>query len=124
MTGLYPTIVDKITNVGYNIIEVVKVNVIMGVLHEEKQRNLEMQESYINEITKLPKCSVTIKRIGKKDYCYLKYRNGDKIVTKYMGNCEKNLNVLQQQIEKRRHFEKLLRELKDEYRIINRVVKD
>jgi hypothetical protein len=110
--------------VGYNIIEVINVNVINGVLLEEKQRNLEMQESYINEIKKLPRGSVTIKQIGKKNYCYLKYRNGDKIVTEYVGNCEKNLNLLQQQIEKRHHFEKLLRELKDEYKIIKRVVKD
>lgn len=99
-------------------------NVIKGVLIEEKQRNMEMQESYINEIKKLPKGSVTIKRIGKKDYCYLKYRNGSKTVTEYAGSCEKNLNTLRQQVEKRRHYEKLLRELKAEYKIINRVVKD
>ena len=99
-------------------------NVIKGVLIEEKQRNLQMQNSYKYEISKLPKGSVTIKRVGNKEYCYLKYRNGDKIISKYIGNCAENLENVKNQVEKRRHFEKLLKELKAEYKMICKIVKD
>lgn len=104
--------------------EVVIVNVIEGVLVEEKQRNLQMQKSYADEIGKLPKGSVTIKKIGNKEYCYLKYRSGDKFISQYIGNCAENLEHLKMQVDKRRHFEKLLRELKAEYKMICKIVKD
>lgn len=99
-------------------------NIIVGTLIEEKQRNMEMQESYIAEISKLPRGSISIKRIGKKNYCYLKYRDGDKFISKYVGNCEQKLDDLKKQVEKRRYFEKSLKELKAEYKIISKIVRD
>jgi len=99
-------------------------NILSGVLTEEKQRNLEMQESYADEIKKLPKGSIKIKKRGNKEYCYLKYREGDKIITKYVGIASECLKSLTPQIEKRRHFENLLKELKAEYKMICKVIKD
>lgn len=99
-------------------------NIIVGTLIEEKKRNMEMQESYIIEISKLPRGSISVKKIGKKDYCYLKYRDGDKFISKYVGNCEQKLDDLKRQVEKRKYFEKLLKELKAEYKIISKIVRD
>ena len=99
-------------------------NVIKGVLFEEKQRSIEMQKSYINEINALPKGSVSIKKIGNKQYCYLKYRNGDKFISQYVGSYENNFEQIKKQVEKRKYFEKLLSELKAEYKMISKVVKD
>ena len=99
-------------------------NVIEGMLAEERQRNLNMQNSYSDEISKLPKGSVVIKKIGNKEYCYLKYRQRDKFISKYMGHAAENAEKIKDQVNKRRHFEKLLRELKVEYKLISRVIKD
>ncbi len=99
-------------------------NIIVGTLIEEKKRNREMQESYITEISKLPRGSISVKKIGKKNYCYLKYRNGDKFISKYVGNCEQKLDDLKRQVEKRKYFEKSLKELKAEYKIISKIVRD
>ena len=99
-------------------------NIIVGTLIEEKKRNSEMQESYITEISKLPRGSISVKKIGKKDYCYLKYRDGDKFISKYVGNCEQKLDDLKRQVEKRKYFEKSLKELKAEYKIISKIVRD
>ncbi len=99
-------------------------NIIVVTLIEEKKRNREMQESYITEISKLPRGSISVKKIGKKNYCYLKYRDGDKFISKYVGNCEQKLNDLKRQVEKRKYFEKSLKELKAEYKIISKIVRD
>lgn len=94
------------------------------MLIEEKQRNLQMQQSCNAEINKLPKGSISIKKSGKNDYCYLKYRKNDKFISVYVGRCDKKLTEIKNQVEKRRYFENLLRELKVEYKIILKVVKD
>jgi len=99
-------------------------NVILGTLIEEKQRNLNMQKNCIDEIEKLPKGSLSVKRIGKNEYCYLKYRQGKKFISEYIGKCDENIGDIKKQIEKRRYFEKLLRDLKKEYKLITKVVKD
>ena len=97
--------------------------VIEGVLLEEKQRNLSMQESYKKELSSLPKGSIVIKKIGNKDYCYLKYREGKKVITKYAGQSS-NLESLKNQIEKRKYFEDVLRKLDKEYKLISKVIKE
>ena len=99
-------------------------NVILSTLIEEKQRNLSMQKSCKAEIDKLPKGSLSIKRIGRNEYCYLKYRQGNKFVSVYAGKADEKAGELKQQIGKRRYFEKLLRDLKSEYKLITKVVKD
>ena len=120
----YPTHIDNMIFVGYYCFEVRMMNVIESMLLEEKERNLDMQRSYIDEINDLPKGSVTVKKIGNKEYCYLKFRQGEKFISKYMGIASENAEQLSKQIEKRRHFEKLLRELKVEYKMISKIVKD
>ena len=99
-------------------------NVIESMLVEERQRNLDMQKSYNDEINNLPKGSVVVKKIGNKEYCYLKYRQGEKFVSQYMGHASEKAEQLKKEVEKRRHFEKLLRELKAEYKLICKIVKD
>ena len=99
-------------------------NVIESMLFEERQRNLDMQKSYTDEINNLPKGSVVVKKIGNKEYCYLKYRQGEKFVSQYMGHASEKAEQLKNDVEKRRHFEKLLRELRAEYKLICKIAKD
>lgn len=98
--------------------------VIYGVLEEEKQRNLEAQDVYKNEILMLSKGSVSKKIISGNTYYYLKYREGKKTKNDYLGKDKSVADELKRQVERRRYLESVLRRLKKEYKQICKVVKD
>ena len=98
--------------------------VIFGMLQEEKQRNLEMQQTYKEEIEALPKGSIMIKRISGRNYYYLKYRQGSKIRNDYIGKDEIVMQEIKRKLEKRKHLQGVLKRLQLEYRQISKIVKD
>ena len=98
--------------------------VIYGMLQEEKQRNLQMQESYKKEIAGLRKGSISVKTVSGANYYYLKYRQGNKVKNDYIGKDEKIVEEIKREIEKRKHLQGVLKRLKDEYRQISIIVKD
>jgi len=98
-------------------------SVIKGVLLEEKERNLLMQNQYMQEIAVLPKGSI-VKKVNKSgDYYYLAYRIGNKIVNDYLGNDIEKIEKIKQDIEKRKHLQRLIKNLKSELKQIAKVVK-
>ena len=100
--------------------------VIYGLLEEEKERNLEMQEIHKREIDSLPKGSIFCRRVGKSKnmYHYLSYRESGKTKTKYLGNDEKHIEETRKKIAKRKHLEKIVKRLKLEYTQICKIVKE
>ena len=70
-----------------------------------------MQKQYSNKIIALPKGSLTTKN----DYYYLQYRIGKKVITDYIG---KQKDEIEQKLEKRKHFEQMLCDLKKEHKAI------
>ena len=97
-------------------------NIIKGVLEEEHERNLRAQRVYANEIAKLPRGSLTVRKRGNQRYCYLKYRDGDKTVTEYQGRSDLCEDELREQIEQRRELEKTLKRLQREQKYIEKVL--
>ena len=98
--------------------------VIYGMLKEEKQRNLEMQKAYMQEIESLRKGSISKKTISGKTYYYLKYRQGDKVKNDYIGRDKSVAEEVMREIEQRKHLQGILKRLKNEYRQISIIVKD
>ena len=98
-------------------------SVIEGVLLEEKERNLMMQNQYLQEISSLPKGSIVKKSKKSGDYYYLTYRNGGRVVSDYLGKDVEKANKIQQDINKRKYLEVLIKNLKSELKLINKVVK-
>ena len=98
-------------------------SVIEGVLREEKERNLMMQNQYLQEISALPKGSIVKKSNKSGDYYYLAYRSGNKIISDYLGKDAEKAQEVQQDIDKRKHLEGLVRNLKSELKLISKVVK-
>jgi len=98
--------------------------VVYGMLQEEKQRNLEMQEACQGEIYSLPKGSIVVKNISGNSYYYLKYRQNDKIKTDYIGKDENAADSVKRGIEKRKHLQGVLKRLRLEYKQICKIVKD
>ncbi len=50
----------------------------------------------------------------------MKYRDGRKVVSKYIN--KKDIEALRQQIEKRRHVETMIKSLQDEQRLAAKVL--
>ena len=98
--------------------------VIHGMLQEEKQRNLRMQETHKKEIQSLRKGSIAKKSIGGQDYYYLKYRQGDKVKNDYIGKDEESVAEIRQEIERRKYLQGVLKRLQLEYKQIGKIVKD
>ena len=103
---------------------VVIVNTVFySVVEEEKERNLERQETYLNEIKKLPKGFLVTKKRGNKTYFYLQFWNGEKNVSKYIKN-DTNIDEIKNQIAERKHLEGIMKRLKLEYKQMCKVVRE
>ena len=97
--------------------------VFYGVVEEEKERNLERQEAYREEIKKLPRGYLVVKERGDKKYHYLQYRDGLRTVTKYL-KIDTDIKEIMEQIARRKHYEGLVKRLQKEYKQMCKVVKD
>jgi len=97
--------------------------VIEGVLLEEKERNLIMQSHYLHEISMLPKGVIVKKSKNNRDYYYLAYRDGNKVISKYLGKEIDKIHQIQQNIDKRKYLENLVKKLKKELKLIGKIIK-
>ena len=95
---------------------------IKSVVLKEQKRNVEMIANYERELGGLPKGNLTIKKVGNHEYYYLKYRNEKKIVTDYIGKDKEKIEMITEQIKKRKHFENMLSVLQNEQRIISKIL--
>lgn len=91
------------------------------LINKEKVRNENMIFNYLKELKKLPKGSVKTKKIGNRNYFYLAYRDGNKVVNKYLGKNENAIEIIKDQLERRKQIEKLLKDLMKEKEQIKRI---
>ena len=90
------------------------------VLEREKQRNEKMRIMYEQRIAELPRGSLLIRELNGKQYCYLRYREGKKIIQKYAGTIEQAENI-RAKIDERKHLLKLLEMLEEEDKRIKKM---
>lgn len=103
----------------------IDMSIVDNVLRDELKRNLEMQSAYNKEIASLRKGKIIIKKIGNREYCYLLYRIGNKVKTDYIGAKGKvSLDALQKELDKRKYYEKTLKNLLREEKEIRKVIKE
>lgn len=98
--------------------------VIEDVLKEELERLQEMERTYREKLEQLPKGSIVTKKISGKPYNYLLYRVGKKIVTQYLRMQQHEIEELNYKILQRKKYEKILKEIKEEYKLIRKVLKN
>ena len=89
-------------------------NMILDTILKEKIRIEYMLEKYYKIIDDLPKGSLHVSDKNGQKYYDLKYREGKKIITKYIG---KDAEDMANMIEKRRHTEAMIKSLEAERRI-------
>lgn len=95
-------------------------NFILHTVRQEKQRIEYMLEKYQDELSTLPKGTISEKAVGEKTYYYLKYRNGKKVVSQYISKEE--VEKVRALVEKRRHVEAMVKSLLDEKAIADKVL--
>ena len=84
-----------------------------AVLEKEKQRNENMRLAYEKRISGLPRGSLVIKELNGRKYCYLRYRDGKKVIQKYAGTIEQE-EIIRGKIAERKHLFELISMLEEE----------
>ena len=90
-------------------------NLMIATILQEKERIDRMMEKYQEELEKLSKGTISEKKAGKSTYFYLKYRDGKKVISRYIPR--KDVEDIRKQVEKRRHIETIIRSLQEEHTI-------
>lgn len=96
----------------------------MGLLASTVSREIGRIEYMIGKYDQirsaLPKGTICKKRIGNKDYFYLKYRDGDRVVSDYIHM--EDLENLTELVEHRKHVDLMIRSLKAELKTAQKLV--
>ena len=93
--------------------------VIKGVLKEELDNSLHMQNSYERELKKLPKGSLVKKRIKGQEYYYLIFREDGKVRFVYKGKVQENeVKKYRDAKELRARYRHLLSRVKKQVRFL------
>jgi len=94
----------------------------LRTIQKEKNCIDYMLASYLEQLETLPKGSVIAKTIGQNVYYYLKYRNGKKVFSDYLGKNGEKVAAVRAELEKRRHIETMVAQLQAEQRVAAKVL--
>ena len=94
----------------------------LRTIKKEKDRIDYMLSAYIEQLEDLPKGSIVSKTVGSNVYYYLKYREGKKVFSDYLGKDGERLNTVRAELEKRRHIETMISQLQSEQSIADKVL--
>ena len=97
-----------------------RLNLILSTILQEKERIDRMLEKYQEELETLPKGTISEKKVRQSTYFYLKYREGKKVISKYIP--QKDVETVREQVKKRRHIETMIRSLQEERAIAEKAL--
>ncbi len=95
-------------------------NLLLNTVLQEKQRIEHMLMRYTEALKNLPKGTISEKKAGNKTYYYLKYRDGNKVVSKYIRKAD--IEQIRSSLEKRKHVEAMIRSLQEEYTMAKKIL--
>ena len=99
-------------------------SLIVRTVQKEKQRIDHMLDAYLKQLNDLPKGTVAEKKNGSNIYYYLKYRDGGKVVSEYLGKNKDKVSRILALIDKRRHVEAMIKHLREEQALASRLLED
>ena len=94
--------------------------IVKEALKKEMEKNEYLVKYYSSIIEQTIKGSIEIREYSNEKYLYIKYREKDKIVTKYCGKLDGNIHVIQE-IEKRNHAKDMLKKLLEEKKLLKKM---
>ena len=90
-------------------------NLILSTILQEKERIDRMLSKYQEELG-----TISEKKVKQSTYFYLKYREGKKVISRYIP--QKDVDAVREQVEKRRHIETMIRSLQEERAIAEKAL--
>lgn len=98
--------------------------VIFHVLKEELERLQETESGYSKAIADMPRGTPRIQQRRNRNYLYLEYRDGDRVMHDYIGpqDSDKAKEVLER-VAQRRRYEKLLKETKSALKEVRKALR-
>ena len=93
---------------------------ILSTILQEKERIDRKLAKYQEELEMLPKGTISEKKVKQSTYFYLKYREGKKVISRYIP--QKDVDAVREQVEKRRHIETMIRSLQEERAIAEKAL--
>ncbi len=97
--------------------------VIKGMLREEYERLLSLLEKYNNEVSRLPKGSLSVKEIRGRRYAYIARRINGKVNFKYIGrDSSKEVQRIAAEIHKRTEYKSKIRAVKRDIKELERAL--
>lgn len=97
---------------------------ILNIISDELNRLERLKVALSKKISTFPKGSIRLKTQHQKVYAYLKYRQGNKVIDKYLGLKDSELvKQTKKKIEERRQLQARLKKIVSDIREINRAVK-
>ena len=93
---------------------------ILSTILQEKERIDRMLAKHQEELEMLPKGTISEKKVKQSTYFYLKYREGKKVISRYIP--QKDVDAVREQVEKRRHIETMIRSLQEERAIAEKAL--
>ncbi len=99
-------------------------NSIKSILAEEAMRLEELCKKYREEIGRLPRGSIAIKKRGNNEYLYLAGRERGKVRFRYIGKADfPEAKEIKAGVEKRQKYQKLLRQARQNLKELKRVIR-
>ena len=92
---------------------------IESIVKNEAARNEKMILQYEELLNNLPRGSLICR---KKEYYYLKYRKDGKIYDEYIGKNPETVDSLRKKLEQRKHYTEMLSALKQEQKVIQKML--
>ena len=90
-------------------------SILEDVLVEELERQRKNVASYEEILQKLPKGYLYFQNVGKRSYCYRKWRDGGKIVSEYIGESHSSeAHKAEEEYQERKKAEASLRKMRRE----------
>ncbi len=98
--------------------------IISDILKDEYERLKALEVQYARQLKELPKGSLSRRNRSGNRYLYLVYRQGKKVITKYIGRLDSDLSratILQ--VKKRKQIENKLRQVKRDLNELSKSIK-
>ncbi len=92
--------------------------ILQGILSESKEYYIDVKRKIVSRLEHLPKGSIKERCISGKNYYYLQYRLGRKIVQKYLGK-DRPENLIKQ-IKERRALQIELKKINEALKMLKR----
>ena len=93
--------------------------ILRDVLKESLTYYLDLDRRLRARLKVLRRGSVLVRRIGQKDYYYLNYRDGSRVVSRYLG---RDMPVkIEKEIKERRLIKQQLKEVQENLRMLQRM---